>query len=54
MFCRDGEDEVLNSFLSEAAPEFKLTVAMAAGSVITAGALALCWFTGSDPRGRAK
>lgn len=50
--CRDGEEEVLESYLSEQAPELKISLSLLAGGVISSGALALCWLTGSDPWGK--
>lgn len=49
----DGEEEVLESYLSEQAPEFRMSLSLLAGGVISSGALALCWLTGSDPWGGA-
>ncbi|KAL3140555.1 hypothetical protein ABBQ32_005134 [Trebouxia sp. C0010 RCD-2024] len=49
----DGEEEVLEAFLSEQAPEFKIGLSLLTAGVITSGALALCWLTGSDPWGGA-
>ena len=49
--CRDGEEEVLESYLSEQAPETKMSLSLLAGGVMSSGALALCWLTGSDPWG---
>lgn len=50
--CSDGEEEVLEAFLSEQAPEFKIGLSLLTAGVITSGALALCWLTGSDPWGK--
>ncbi|DBB17711.1 hypothetical protein WJX82_007257 [Trebouxia sp. C0006] len=49
----DGEEEVLESYLSEQAPETKMSLSLLAGGVMSSGALALCWLTGSDPWGGA-
>ena len=49
---RDGEEEVLESLLSEQAPESKVGLSLLAAGVISTGALALCWVTGSDPWGK--
>lgn len=52
MHCRDGEEEILGSLLSDSAPQLKLSLSLLAGGIITSGALALCWLTGSDPWGK--
>ena len=49
---RDGEEEILGSLLSDSAPQLKLVLSLLAGGIITSGALALCWLTGSDPWGK--
>ena len=53
-FClefSDGEEELLESILSEQTPGFKLALSLLAAGVISSGALALCWLTGADPWG---
>lgn len=52
MHCRDGEEEILGSLLSDSAPQLKVSLSLLAGSIITSGAMALCWLTGSDPWGK--
>ncbi len=42
---------MLESYLSEQAPETKMSLSLLAGGVMSSGALALCWLTGSDPWG---
>lgn len=42
---------MLESCLSEQAPETKIGLSLLAAGFITSGALALCWITGSDPWG---
>lgn len=43
---------MLESYLSAQAPETKMSLSLLAGGVMSSGALALCWLTGSDPWGK--
>lgn len=43
---------MLESCLSEQAPELKIGLSLLAAGFITSGALVLCWLTGSDPWGQ--
>lgn len=43
---------MLESCLSEQAPELKIGLSLLAAGFITSGALVLCWLTGSDPWGK--
>ena len=49
--CRDGEQELIESMLRAESPESKLLLGLLSGSIITAGALVVCWLSGSSPAG---
>ena len=48
---RDGEQELIESMLRSESPESKLLLGLLSGSIITAGALVVCWLSGSSPAG---
>lgn len=48
---RDGEQELIESMLRSEPPESKLLLGLLSGSVITVGALFICWLSGSNPAG---
>lgn len=43
--------ELIESMLRSEPPESKLLLGLLSGSVITAGALFVCWLSGSNPAG---
>lgn len=49
----DGEEELLNSLLMEERVETKVSLALGAGCLISAGACFACWLVGLDPLGGA-
>ncbi|CAK0786995.1 hypothetical protein CVIRNUC_010211 [Coccomyxa viridis] len=49
----DGELELIESMLRSEPPESKLLLGLLSGSIITAGALFVCWLSGSNPAGGA-
>lgn len=49
----DGEEEFLSQMLESESPEYKLTLCLAAGAVLSAVACGVCWLAGADPLGGA-
>ena len=51
MLNRDGEQEMLEDILLSEPPESKILLSLLSGGVICAGALLVCWLSGSSPSG---
>ena len=48
---RDGEQEMLEDILLSEPPQSKILLALLSGGFICAGALLVCWLSGSSPTG---
>ena len=49
--CRDGDDELANSLVSEEAPESKIQTSVVLAGAITIGAIVVSTLVGRDPWG---
>lgn len=51
VWCRNGEDEYMNSVIQEQPAMKRTLLSAAAGGIVVLCCTALCWLCGNDPAG---